>query len=288
MSDEPGAAAGPSDDSQPEDAALDAWCRGKVAIVTGAARGIGRALVEQLLSHGAHGVTLIDRDEDGLTATAVELGEAASAGVLPLAVDVTDPVALLNAVQATIEMFGRIDLLINNAGAPFVGAFDDLGDNDWTDAFALNFHGPMNGVRAVLPAMHRQGGGTIVNVISGMAFMPMAFQSMYAATKAALNAATLALRSEFWDEGIRMISATPGTTATEIWGARGSAPPSAQRPSASARTILLGVARNDRLVLGDEPDRRGAKRAFDPDVAPSVDAFLLEIARARRRGISEI
>ncbi len=77
---------------------------------------------------------------------------------------------------------------------------------------------------------------------------------MYAATKAALNALTLALRYELWDENIRLTSATPGTTATAIWAAAGKAPSGAQSPEQSARTILSGVAKNERLVLGDEGD----------------------------------
>ena len=269
-------------------ALLDAWCKGKVAIVTGAARGIGLALCELLLAHGVHGITLVDRDEGRLETAAAQLEKAAPGKSLSHVADVTDAAAIDDMARATVSRFGRIDVLINNAGAPFVGAFDELADEDWQRAFALNFYGPINGVRAVLPEMRRQGGGTIVNVISGMAFMPMAFQSMYAATKAALNAATLALRSEFWDERIHMISATPGTTATEIWGAKGNAPASAQPPTISARAILLGAASNERLILGDEPDRRGVKQAFDLDAASAVDAYLLEIARSRRQGTSPI
>ena len=92
---------------------------------------------------------------------------------------------------------GRIDLLFNNAGAGFRGDFEDQADGDWEKAFALNFYGAVYGIRAVLPFMRAQGGGHIVNIISGIAFSPMAYQSMYSATKAALNSLTLALRSEF-------------------------------------------------------------------------------------------
>lgn len=267
---------------------LSGWCRDKVAIVTGGGGGIGRALGALLARSGAAGVTLVDRDAQSLRDAVDEIDLLAPGRILAHVADVTATGAMVDAAEATVARFGRIDVLVNNAGAPFVGAFDAVDDADWKRAFDLNFFAPIMGIRAVLPAMRRQGGGTIVNVISGMAFMPMAYQSMYAATKAALNAMSLALRYEIWDDGIRVISATPGTTATSIWGPEGMAPSSAQSPEASADAILHGVARNDRLVLGDEPDRRGARRAFDPDAADAVDAYLLDVARRRRNGTSTI
>jgi short-subunit dehydrogenase len=133
--------------------------------------------------------------------------------------------------------------------------------------------------------MRKQGGGHIVDIISGIAFAPMAQQTMYAATKAALNGLTLALRYELWDENIRMTSATPGTTATAIWKTGGyEPPPGAQSPEQSARTILAGVARNERLVLGDDGDMMGARYCFNPDLAAGQDDYLLNVARKRRRG----
>src|SRR5262249_36821615 len=139
------------------------------------------------------------------------------------------------------------------------------------------------GVRAVLPIMRQQGGGHIVNIISGIAFMPMAQNTMHAATKAALNGLTLALRSELWDEHIRLTSATAGTTGAAIWKAA-PPPPAAQSAEQSAQTILAGVAKNERLVLGDAHDVSGAKNCFNPDVADGVDEYLLNVARRRRGG----
>ena len=115
--------------------------------------------------------------------------------------------------------------------------------------------------------------------------MPMAYQTMYAATKAALNGLTLALRYELWDENIRVTSATPGTVDTAIWKTGGvEPPPEAQSPEQSARTILAGVAKNERLVLGDHGDISGAKTCFSPDAAAGVEDYLLNVARKRRSG----
>jgi NAD(P)-dependent dehydrogenase (short-subunit alcohol dehydrogenase family) len=188
-------------------------------------------------------------------------------------------------IRKAAEFGGLIDILFNNAGAGLGGIFDQQTNEDWEKAFALNFYGALYGIRAVLPIMRKQGSGHIVDIISGIAFMPMAQQTMYAATKAALNGLTLALRYELWDENIRVTSATPGTTATGIWKAGGTeAPPGAQTPEQSAQTILAGVAKNDRLVLGDEGDVSGAKNCFNPDAADGVEDYLLYVARKRRSG----
>jgi short-subunit dehydrogenase len=175
--------------------------------------------------------------------------------------------------------------LFNNAGAGFGGLFEKLTNKHWEKAFALNFYGALYGIRAVLPIMRQQGGGHIVDIVSGIAFAPMAQMTQYSATKAALNALTLALRYELWDENIRVSSATPGVTATGIWKASGvSPPPRAQSAEQSAQTILAGVAKNERLVLGDHDDVFGAKVCFNPEAAASVDDYLLNVARKRREG----
>lgn len=262
------------------------YYRGKVAVVTGGASGVGLALAEAMLSDGARGVVLADFNDESLQREAARLEAGHRGKVLGVHCDVTKE-ADVQAMIGRAAQFGggRIDLLFNNAGAGLAGLFDQQTNDDWAKAFALNFYGALYGIRAVLPVMRAQGGGHIVDVISGIAFAPMAQQTMYAATKAALNGLTLALRYELWDENIRLSSATPGTTATAIWNAGGGkAPPGAQSAAQSARTILAGVARNERLVLGDENDRRGAMTCFHPDAAEGVDAYLLNVARKRRAG----
>jgi NAD(P)-dependent dehydrogenase (short-subunit alcohol dehydrogenase family) len=262
------------------------YYRDKVAVVTGAASGIGLALAETMLSYGAKRVVLVDLNEANLVREAARLNAAYPGQALGIRCDVTNEEDVRRMIQQAAEFGdGRIDLLFNNAGAGFGGHFDEQTNAHWEKAFALNFYGAVYGIRAVLPVMRAQGRGHIVNVISGIAFTPMAYQTMYAATKAALNGLTLALRYEFWDENIRLTSATPGTTATGIWAAGGSgAPPGAQSPEQSARTILAGVAKNERLVLGDEGDALGARNCFNPEAAKHVEDYLLNVARKRRSG----
>ena len=157
-------------------------------------------------------------------------------------------------------------------------------NKDWEKAFALNFYGART-VAARLFHNAEERGGQVINVISGIAFYPMAYQSMYAATKAALNGLTLSLRYEYWDDNIKFNSATPGTTATAIWGDM-APPPTAQTPQQSARRILAQAAKNRRVIFGDDPDEAGAKNCFHPDHEDIPDTYLLEVARARRSGES--
>ncbi|MDD2338424.1 MAG: SDR family oxidoreductase [Geobacteraceae bacterium] len=257
----------------------------KVAVVTGGASGIGLALAETMLSCGARQVVLADFNDENLKREIARLNRDYPGKALGLNCDVTKEGDVREMIRRAAKFGGSIDILINNAGAGLAGIFDKLTNEDWEKAFALNFFGALYGIRAVLPIMRKQGGGHIVDIISGIAFSPMALQTMYAATKAALNGLTLALRYELWDENIRVTSATPGTTATQIWKAGGGEPPpDAQSPEQSARTILAGVARNERLVLGDGGDVSGAKGCFNPDYAAEVDDYLLNVARKRRSG----
>ena len=256
----------------------------KVAVVTGGASGIGLALAGTLLTYGAKRIILGDVSDENLTRETACLDATYPNQVLGLYCDVTQETQVAALIRQAAEVGdGRVDFLFNNAGAGFGGVFDQQSDADWERAFALNFFGALYGIRAVLPIMRARGSGHIVNIISGIAFMPMGFQTMYAATKAALNGLSLALRYELWDENIRVSSATPGTTRTAIW--KGTEPPPyAQSASQSAETILAGVASNERLVLGDANDEQAAKICFAPDAAEGVEKYLLNVARKRRNG----
>jgi NAD(P)-dependent dehydrogenase (short-subunit alcohol dehydrogenase family) len=259
------------------------YYKGRVVVVTGAASGVGLALTETMLSYGAITVVLVDFNDENLERETARLEKAYPGKTLAVHCDVTTESDVQAMIDKAVAFAGRIDLLFNNAGAGFGGAFDRFSNEDWTKAFAVNFYGALYGVRAVLPIMRKQGGGHIVNVISGIAFLPMPEMTMYSATKAALNGLTLALRSELWDENIRVTSATPGTTVTAIWGA--TKPPSfAQSAQQSAQTILDGVAKNQRVVFGDVFDAETAKTCFHPEAGAKLDEHLIEVARKRRAG----
>uniref|UniRef100_A0A7C4RT79 SDR family oxidoreductase n=1 Tax=Desulfatirhabdium butyrativorans TaxID=340467 RepID=A0A7C4RT79_9BACT len=263
---------------------MKAYYENKVAVVTGGASGIGLALCEMLLSLGAKAVVLADLNAEKLKTESDRLEALYPGKVLGIHTDVTKKESVFSMIQEAAAFgSGQIHFLFNNAGIGFFKPFDDTTDEEWTFGFDVNFYGALYGIRAVLPIMRAQGGGHIANTASGIAFVPLAYQSMYSATKAALLGLTGSLRYEFWDENIRFSTVIPGTVATPIWGEAG-APESAITPEASAHGILKGLAENERIVIVTKPDLDGAINAYRPDVAKGMDEYLLNVARQRKSG----
>ena len=261
------------------------YYEGKVAVVTGGASGIGLALCERLLSLGAKAVVLADVNAEKLKAESARLEAAHPGRVRGIQTDVTKQESVSGMIRQAAEFgSGQVHFLFNNAGLGLFKSFDDATDADWKFAFDVNFYGALYGIRAVLPIMRAQGEGHIANTASGIGFVPMPYQSMYSATKSALIGLTGALRSELWDEKIRVSTVIPGTVATPIWEAVGGAPPGALTPDESARAILEGLARNERIVITSDPDRDGATNAYLPAASRGMDDYLLAVARKRKRG----
>ena len=255
----------------------------KVAVVTGGASGIGLALCEMLLSFGAKAVVMADINADKLEKEKTRLEVMYPGKVLEIQTDVTKQEQVAELIRRAAEFgSGRIDLLFNNAGLSLMKAFDETTDADWKFAFDVNLYGALYGIRAVLPIMRAQGGGQIANTASGLGFFPLAYQSMYSATKAALIAMTTSLRSELWDENIRLSTVIPGAVATPIW--EGKAPAFAITPEESARGILKGLAANERLIFVTDDERSLAVNAVRPEAAKAMDEYFLSVARRRRSG----
>lgn len=193
----------PASATAPMEDGTAAYFSDRVAVVTGGASGIGLALGESMLMFDAKGVVLADIDDAKLADAFQRLNAEYPGRVLAVRCDVTDEADVQQLIMRAAEFGGgHIHLLFNNAGAALWKAFDDASNEDWTRGFALNFMSAVYGTRAVLPIMRAGGGGHIVNTISGIAFWPMPQQSMYAATKAALNALTLALTEGLHDPAI--------------------------------------------------------------------------------------
>jgi NAD(P)-dependent dehydrogenase (short-subunit alcohol dehydrogenase family) len=175
-------------------------------------------LSELLLSFGAKAVVLADLNAEKLEKERERLDALHPGKVLGCQTDVTKQQSVAAMIRSTEEFgAGQIHFLFNNAGAGLTKSFDRAIDADWRFAFDVNFFGPLYGIRAVLPIMRAQGGGHIANTASGIGFAPMAYQSMYSATKGALIGLTGALRYELWDENIRLSTMIPGTVNTPIW-----------------------------------------------------------------------
>ncbi len=188
---------------------------GKVIIVTGASRGIGEAAAIAL---GRAGATVVAAARDGALAGSVAQRIADAGGTATgRACDVSDYRAVEQLVGETTGRFGRVDVLVNNAGV--IEPIASILDSDpaaWSRNIEINLSGAYHAVRAVLPGMVAQGGGTIINVSSGAAIRPLEGWSAYCAGKAGLHMLTRAIALETAGKGIRVFGFQPGTTDTDM------------------------------------------------------------------------
>ncbi|HEY5847298.1 MAG TPA: SDR family NAD(P)-dependent oxidoreductase [Microlunatus sp.] len=183
---------------------------GTVWLITGAARGMGVDLARAALQAG-HVVVATARD--GAKVTAV-LGEHAR--LLPVSLDVTDPAAAQAAVDAAVAQFGRIDVLVNNAGNFYAGFFEEISDAQFRAQMETNFFGPLNVTRALLPVMRAQRSGKVVTITSTAGIVGGAFCAAYAASKFALEGWMESLRFDLAPFGISTTVVEPGFFRTEL------------------------------------------------------------------------
>jgi len=185
---------------------------GKVAIVTGASRGIGAAAAAALADAGA-AVVLAARDGRAASRRAETIGSQA----FGTACDVSDFAAVEALVAETNRRFGRIDILINNAGViEPIGPLAETDPAEWRRNIEINLIGAYHAVRAVLPQMMTAGAGTIVNVSSGAAHRPLEGWSAYCSAKAGLAMLTESLALETAQSGVRVFGLAPGVIDTEM------------------------------------------------------------------------
>jgi NAD(P)-dependent dehydrogenase (short-subunit alcohol dehydrogenase family) len=187
---------------------------GAVAIVTGGASGIGRALGEALARQGAE-VILADRQDELAEEIAARIRSAGGKATAS-SVDVTDFEVVDRLVRQTWSCKGRLDYLFNNAGIGLLGEVRDYQLQDWHQVFAVNIHGVVNGIQAAYPLMIRQGFGHIVNTASMAAFMPGPLTAAYAASKHAVVGLSTSLRIEAALSGVRVSVLCPGVIRTPV------------------------------------------------------------------------
>jgi NAD(P)-dependent dehydrogenase (short-subunit alcohol dehydrogenase family) len=206
-----------------------------VAVVTGGAAGIGAATVSLLVSRGA-------------TVAALDLSGEAPEGAVGFVCDVSDRASVDAAVAAVVAQFGRLDIVVNNAG---IGAQGDVAANDdaeWARVLDVNVTGIARVSAAALPHLRKSPHAVIVNTCSAVAYLGVKNRALYSASKGAVHAMTLAMAADHVQEGIRVNAVAPGTADT-AWVARLLA--SAEDPEAAAESLRVRQPLG-RLVSADE------------------------------------
>lgn len=182
---------------------------GKVAIITGAAGGIGSATVQRFIADGAQ-VVAVDIDEPGLAALAKRVGGT----VVPERVDVCDPAAMQSLVDRTVERFGRLDVIFNNAGGALPKPTHESSLEDWRRILSLNLDAVYYGVHAALPVMMRQKAGVILATSSGAGLGGVTGLAAYGAAKAGVVTLMKNLAVDYGAMGIRANAIAPGPMDT--------------------------------------------------------------------------
>lgn len=188
--------------------------RDRVALVTGAGRGIGRGLALAFAREGAH-VVLVSRTLEELEAVAKEV-EVLGRGALPISTDVRDQQSVQAAVDAAVERFGRIDILLNAAGIPMVSPTAELAFEEWERAIDINLTGTFLFCQAVGRVMLTQGSGSIINIGSIHSFQGIPMRAAYAASKGGVLQFTRSLAVEWAPHGVRVNCISPGWIRTPL------------------------------------------------------------------------
>lgn len=207
---------------------------GKVAVVTGASRGIGRSIAIELAKAGATIVINYKSNEEEAKKTLEIIKSLDSFGIIVNAdVSIYNEAKVL--IDKAVESFGKIDVLVNNAGISKIGLFIDMNEEEWNNIVDVNLKGVMNGSHNALKYMISQKSGTIVNISSMWGNVGASCETVYSATKGAVNLFTKALAKEMAPSNIRVNAVAPGVIDTEMNNCL-----SAQEKKALAEEIPIG------------------------------------------------
>jgi 3-oxoacyl-[acyl-carrier protein] reductase len=195
---------------------MDLELKGKTALVTGGSKGIGRAVARTLAAEGAR-VMICSRDAGALKQAAAEIERATGGQIDTVAADLSDRAEVARVAADAIARLGRLDVLVNNAGAIKAGDFLATPDEEWLHGWSLKLLGYIRMAREILPHMQRQGGGRIVNVVGAAARNPAVTYMMGGTANAALINFTKALADLGARSNVLVTAVSPGPVKTERW-----------------------------------------------------------------------
>ncbi len=250
---------------------MDLGLEGRVAIVTGAGRGIGRAVVDRLSAEGCEVLSVSRSGGDGRD---------------EIAADVTDPGAAGEVVRACLERFGRVDVLVNNVGGAEPVPFDGLTDDHWQQAFELNFFSAVRMARECVPVMRASGWGRLVHVASVSGREPDHRFAPYSAAKAALLNWSNSLSRAYAADGVLSSCVVPGITLTELVAANASS--TAERVGSSPAEVMARQLEHHRVAAGrfGQPDEVAAGVVFlASDAASWITGATLEVDGGTLRSV---
>jgi 3-oxoacyl-[acyl-carrier protein] reductase len=238
---------------------MSASLEGKVALVTGGSRGIGRAVAEALLRRGVH-VAISGINPAHLQKAEAELtgGAPSGARVLTFAADVRDHLAVESMIDETARRQGGLDILVNNAGIGWFGSVESQGHDEWRRVMDTNITGVFNCCKAAIPHLRRRGGGWIINISSLAGSNPFVGGASYCASKAALDVFSEALMQEVRQDGIRVSYVKPGSVNTDFMGNEDPQNDWKLRPDDIAQ-VVVDLVSHDRRSLPSRVDIRPSK-----------------------------
>jgi 3-oxoacyl-[acyl-carrier protein] reductase len=264
---------------------VDLGLTGRTCVVTGASRGIGRAVAERLCAEGAN-TFLVARSADALDEVVTSLDDAPGNAV-SLPADVTDAAAAERVAAAARDAFGPVDVLVNNAGDASWRSLDEVPDEDWYAAWELNVMAPLRFMRATIPAMRERGWGRVVNVASTAGKRPSAMMPEYSVAKAAELSLSRLHADLYAADGVLVNAICPGPVKSEMWMAPGGLLDQSQEASgATSRDDALAEAGSKRPIgrLAEVDEIAGAivflcseRASYVAGAAWSVDGGTVQV-----------